>query len=174
MNQAPNLLKLINEWRDTLGIFILSAAIAYGACPIHTAFLFWGLRECGRAILWWSQPPRQIAGGPRNPTWQSVLMASFALFSVCFVLADLIMIFFVKKQIYSTGYWMEVINMQVICILVCMKGAGGLLQMAKTYQRVWDWPRRDGSGGMTATDKLKDFISAPTPVPATNKLRRRL
>ncbi len=163
---AAELLCLPNKYRDTLGSLALTAYV--GVKTLHGDFgaissdLFgvWGTRELMRSASW-REPSPIVAGGIDKPVDHE--KNEYAAGFVSFVLILGCSFGDVLVNPSSAGWsgaaagLVAVAGATVSCSLLHEKGSG-LRDIPKLYfdkqTGMWDWPSRQGGGGLTETKRL--------------------
>lgn len=156
--------RLVNEWRDTLfysALITESTKIAINTNPLAglQAFTFFGaMREVGRSLAWRSANPMVIAGYGVKYQNTKQLFSAAAFGATVFMSYPLSLLFSSINQGHNLSH-KEYIGFIVAEVLiqngVSYFKAGGLGNIYRAYKDImWDYPRKNGGGGMTQTQKL--------------------
>lgn len=140
-------LRLMNEWRDTALVTCLVVVVGTRPVDIEFGATVWAVREFGRSVAWAIAPEPAIVGGPRPPDGEQVSWAAMTIVNlVPAVLAC------------AQGRVDVILGLNICAAVGTGLIAGGPAGVLRTYERVWDWPRRRGGGGPTETERLAGAI----------------
>ncbi|MGB4101846.1 MAG: hypothetical protein WBK91_08085 [Alphaproteobacteria bacterium] len=158
--------KLINEWRDTLSLGVLGAAISAGVVNPDIAVSIFVGREACRAMSWRHHKEPLYVGAKTH--FDNLHLAHSANVVTLAALAGAATL----NGDFAFAGAMLVPN------AVSLMKVGGCRAVLDAYGKVmWDYPRKKDDGGTTQTQKLKDggkellqqlvdqVTPAPTPVP---------
>ena len=164
--------RLANEWRDSIFYTMLAAGageLLSSGHAIAVLPLILGsasLREVARSLTWHYFPPKRLVGD-KSAVVDHVKNASAA--------------YTVANSVAAVGFVQPTLLLFGAAGYAVLRSKGaGLRDIPALYFNkktgMWDWPRKQGGGGQTQTQKLKDAVSgfgkslaigAPRPAPVS-------